>query len=55
MYGLEVMVALFMLIILCFAGMRIWIDAKKRVPEKQPLQKGTLTKKLYRNYTTKVV
>lgn len=55
MYGMTAVLAIFMFIILCVSGLGIWIQNNKRVPEKQPLQKGTLTKKLYRNYTTKVV
>lgn len=54
MYGLDMLIAIFMLMILFFVGTIIWIDAKKRVPEKRQLQEGTLTKKHYRNYITKV-
>lgn len=55
MYGLDMVVAIFMFIILCFVGTIVWIDAKKRVPEKRQLHKGTLNKKQYRNYITKVM
>ncbi|MBC1490114.1 hypothetical protein [Listeria immobilis] len=55
MYGMTAVLAIFMLAILCLSGLGIWIQTNKRVPEKQPLHKGTLTKKSYRNYTTKVV
>ncbi len=55
MYGMTVVWAIFMLVIVCLSGLGIWINTNKRVPEKQPLREGTLTKKSYRNYTTKEV
>lgn len=55
MYGMTMIFALFMLQVCAISGYLIWKDNKKRVPVKRPLHKGTLTKKLYRYYTTKVV
>lgn len=55
MYGMTIIFAIFMLQVGVISGYLIWKDNKKRVPEKRPLHQGTLTKKLYRNYTTKVL
>lgn len=55
MYGLDMLIAIFLFVILCFVGTIIWIDVKKRVPVKRQLHKGTLSKKHYRNYITKVM
>lgn len=54
MYGLDILLMLFMLVILSISGTVMWINTKKRVPVKVQLQEGTLTKKHYRNYITKV-
>ncbi len=54
MYGMSMIVAIFLFSIVSISGIQIWSDNKKRVPLKRPLQQGTLSKKQYRNYTTKV-
>lgn len=45
MYGLDMVIEIFMFIILCAAGTNIWINTEKRVPGKRQLHKGTLSKK----------
>lgn len=55
MYGMSMIVAMFMLSIVCISGRQMWSKTKKRVPTKQPLHEGTLNKKQYRNYITKVM
>lgn len=50
MYGLDILLVVFMLVILSLSGTIMWFNTKKRVPVKVRLQEGTLTNKHYRNY-----
>ncbi|EAC3748315.1 hypothetical protein IT72_14265 [Listeria monocytogenes] len=54
MYGLDILLVVFMLVIISLSGTIMWFNTKKRVPVKVRLQEGTLTNKHYRNYITKV-
>lgn len=54
MYGMTMLLAIFLFSIVCISGIQIWNDTKKRVPEKRTLPEGTHLQTYYRNYSTKV-